>query len=383
MNSDPVDLLVKLIKCKSVTPNDDGALAVIENILKKNNFKSQRLTFGTGQDKVENLFLRLGSKRPHLCFAGHTDVVPAGDYNLWEHSPFGGDIKGNKIFGRGAVDMKGAIASFASAVINWIKDNKKFTGSISFLLTGDEEGPAINGTSKVLKWMDENNQIPDMCIVGEPTNKEEIGDTVKIGRRGSLNGKLVVYGKQGHVAYPHRALSPFTIMQKMIEPLLKGELDKGSKSFPPTNASITSIDTGNDAVNVIPSKVEVKFNIRFNEKQNPEKLEKFLRSHFDRVHKDYKVEFTCNANPFITKPGKLINYISEAIKLKTNSSIDLSTTGGTSDARFISLYCPVIEFGLVGKTMHQVNEHALIKDLKLLTEIYYEFLNKTFIEVTK
>ena len=180
MNSDPIDLLVKLIKCKSVTPNDDGALAVIENILKKNNFKSQRLTFGTGQDKVENLFLRLGSKRPHLCFAGHTDVVPAGDYNLWEHSPFGGDIKGNKIFGRGAVDMKGAIASFASAVINWIKDNKKFTGSISFLLTGDEEGPAINGTSKVLKWMDENNQIPDMCIVGEPTNKEEIGDTVKI-----------------------------------------------------------------------------------------------------------------------------------------------------------------------------------------------------------
>ena len=383
MTLDPLDLLVKLIKCKSITPNDDGALAVIENILKKNNFKSHRLIFGTGKDKVENLYLRLGSKAPHLCFAGHTDVVPAGDYSLWEHSPFGGDIKGNKIFGRGAVDMKGAIASFVSAVINWITVNKTFTGSISFLLTGDEEGPAINGTSKVLKWMDENNQIPDMCIVGEPTNKNKIGDTVKIGRRGSLNGKLVVYGKQGHVAYPYQALSPFPIMQKMIEPLLKGELDEGSKNFPPTNASITSIDTGNNAVNVIPSKVEVKFNIRFNDNQNPEKLENFLRSHFDGVHKDYKVEFTCNANPFITKPGKLINYISKAIKLKTNSSIDLSTTGGTSDARFISIYCPVIEFGLVGKTMHQVNEHALINDLKLLTEVYYEFLNKTFIEAPK
>ena len=268
MNSDAKDLLVKLINCKSVTPNDDGALSVIENALNANNFKCERLIFGSGDEKVQNLFARLGNKSPHICFAGHSDVVPEGDIKHWEFSPFDGEISDGRIFGRGAVDMKGSIASYLSAAIDWIKKNKSFDGSISFLITGDEEGPAINGTRKVLEWMEANGQIPDMCVVGEPTNTTKVGDTIKIGRRGSLNGNLTVYGEQGHVAYPHLALNPFPILMKMLEPLLEGELDKGTKNFPPTNASITSIDTGNNAVNVIPSSVKAKFNIRFNDSQD-------------------------------------------------------------------------------------------------------------------
>ena len=379
MNSDAKDLLVKLINCKSVTPNDDGALSVIENALNANNFKCERLIFGSGDEKVQNLFARLGNKSPHICFAGHSDVVPEGDIKHWEFSPFDGEISDGKIFGRGAVDMKGSIASYLSAAIDWIKKNKSFDGSISFLITGDEEGPAINGTRKVLEWMEANGQIPDMCVVGEPTNTTKVGDTIKIGRRGSLNGNLTVYGEQGHVAYPHLALNPFPILMKMLEPLLEGELDKGTKSFPPTNASITSIDTGNNAVNVIPSSVKAKFNIRFNDSQDKEKLESFLKSHFDEVYKNYEIEFSCNAEPFLTKPGKLIDVIKSAIFKKTNILADLSTTGGTSDARFISQFCPVVEFGLVGKTMHQINENVLIDDLNLLSEIYYEFLNEIFL----
>jgi len=379
VNSDAKDLLVKLINCKSVTPNDDGALSVIENALNANNFKCERLIFGSGDEKVQNLFARLGNKSPHICFAGHSDVVPEGDIKHWEFSPFDGEISDGKIFGRGAVDMKGSIASYLSAAIDWIKKNKSFDGSISFLITGDEEGPAINGTRKVLEWMEANGQIPDMCVVGEPTNTTKVGDTIKIGRRGSLNGNLTVYGEQGHVAYPHLALNPFPILMKMLEPLLEGELDKGTKNFPPTNASITSIDTGNNAVNVIPSSVKAKFNIRFNDSQDKEKLESFLKSHFDEVYKNYEIEFSCNAEPFLTKPGKLIDIIKSAIFKKTNILADLSTTGGTSDARFISQFCPVVEFGLVGKTMHQINENVLIDDLNLLSEIYYEFLNEIFL----
>ena len=379
MNFDAKDLLVKLINCKSVTPNDDGALSVIENELNANNFKCERLIFGSGDEKVQKLFSRLGNKSPHICFAGHSDVVPEGDIEHWKFSPFDGEISDGKIFGRGAVDMKGSIASYLSAAIDWIKKNKSFDGSISFLITGDEEGPAINGTRKVLEWMEANGQIPDMCVVGEPTNTTKVGDTIKIGRRGSLNGNLTVYGEQGHVAYPHLALNPFPILMKMLEPLLEGELDKGTKNFPPTNASITSIDTGNNAVNVIPSSVKAKFNIRFNDSQDKEKLESFLKSHFDEVYKNYEIEFSCNAEPFLTKPGKLIDIIKSAIFKKTNILADLSTTGGTSDARFISQFCPVVEFGLVGKTMHQINENVLIDDLNLLSEIYYEFLNEIFL----
>ena len=379
MNFDAKDLLVKLINCKSVTPNDDGALSLIENALNANNFKCERLIFGSGDEKVQNLFARLGNKSPHICFAGHSDVVPEGDIEHWKFSPFDGEISDGKIFGRGAVDMKGSIASYLSAAIDWIKKNKSFDGSISFLITGDEEGPAINGTRKVLEWMEANGQIPDMCVVGEPTNTTKVGDTIKIGRRGSLNGSLTVFGEQGHVAYPHLALNPFPILIKMLEPLLEGELDKGTKNFPPTNASITSIDTGNNAVNVIPSSVKAKFNIRFNDSQDTEKLESFLKSHFDEVYKNYEIEFSCNAEPFLTKPGKLIDVIKSAIFKKTNILADLSTTGGTSDARFISQFCPVVEFGLVGKTMHQINENVLIDDLNLLSEIYYEFLNEIFL----
>ena len=379
MCPDPKDILVKLIQCKSITPKDDGALSVIQDLLNANNFHCERLIFGSGNTKVENLFGRLGNQNPHICFAGHSDVVPEGDLKLWDYSPFGGEIKNGKIFGRGAVDMKGSIASYLSSVIKWIKNNESFKGSISFLITGDEEGPAINGTSKVLDWMKTNDQLPDMCIVGEPTNKNKVGDTVKIGRRGSLNGNLTVFGKQGHVAYPDLAVNPLPILMKMLDPMLKGKLDEGSQNFPPTNASVTSIDTGNNAVNVIPGSVKAKFNIRFNDSQDTKSLETFLISHFDKIYKDYKIEFSCNAHPFLTKPGALIDLINSAIYKKTNIKPDLSTTGGTSDARFISKYCPVVEFGLVGKTMHQINENVLIDDLNLLSEVYYEFLNGIFL----
>ena len=379
MPLDPVDLLVRLIKCKSVTPNEGGALSIIEDVLRPNHFKCERLNFGKGKERVENLFARFGDNGPHICFAGHTDVVPEGDGSSWLHPPFGGNIHEGKVFGRGAVDMKGSIAAYIGSVIKWLKVNPGFKGSLSFLITGDEEGPAVNGTIKVLNWMEENNQIPDMCLVGEPTNKLHIGDTLKIGRRGSLNGALTVFGKQGHVAYPHLAVSPFPIMTKMLEPLLTGELDKGTKDFPPSNASITSIDTGNSALNVIPSRVEAKFNIRFNDSQDAKKLEMFLKSHFDKIDKNYKVEFCSNAEPFLTQPGKLITFVKNAIKNKTQYSPDLSTSGGTSDARFIAKYCPVVEFGLVGKTMHQINENVSIEDINLLSEIYYQLLNEIFL----
>ena len=380
MYAEPKDILTKLIRCKSITPKDDGALSVIQDLLNKNNFHCERLIFGSGNDKVENLFARLGDQNPHVCFAGHTDVVPEGEIELWDYPPFSGKIENGKIFGRGAVDMKGSIASYLSSVIKWIENNQSFKGSISFLITGDEEGPAINGTSKVLDWMETNNQIPDMCIVGEPTNKNKIGDTIKIGRRGSLNGKLTVFGKQGHAAYPDLAINPFPILMEMLDPLLKGKLDNGSQNFPPSNASVTSIDTGNDAVNVIPGSVTAKFNIRFNDSQDTKSLEAFLTSHFDKTYENYKVEFSCNAQPFLTKPGTLIDMIDNAIYKKTKIKPELSTSGGTSDARFISKFCPVVEFGLVGKTMHQINENVLIDDLNLLSEVYYEFLNRIFLE---
>ena len=374
MSVDPIDLLVQLLRCVSVTPNEGGALSLLENILNQNNFACQRLLFGEKNNKIENLFARIGNGKPHICFAGHTDVVPAGNIETWKYPPFEGKIVEEKIFGRGAVDMKGSIASFVAAIIRWCENNNSFNGSLSLLITGDEEGEAINGTKRVLEWMKGNNHIPDMCIVGEPTNQNEIGDMIKIGRRGSLNGKLSVFGKQGHVAYPHLAENPFPILLEMLAPLLKGKLDEGTEFFPETTASVTSIDTGNISDNVIPLKVDAKFNIRFNDGQTKDSLGKRLKDHFDLVSKNYEVQFYSNADPFLTENNELINSISKSVNRITLKSPSLSTSGGTSDARFITKYCPVIEFGLVGKTMHQIDENVSIKDIKLLSEIYYDFI---------
>ena len=374
MSVDPIDLLVQLLRCVSVTPNEGGALSLLENILNQHNFACQRLLFGEKNNKIENLFARIGNGKPHICFAGHTDVVPAGNIETWKYPPFEGKIVEEKIFGRGAVDMKGSIASFVAAIIRWCENNNSFNGSLSLLITGDEEGEAINGTKRVLEWMKGNNHIPDMCIVGEPTNQNEIGDMIKIGRRGSLNGKLSVFGKQGHVAYPHLAENPFPILLEMLAPLLKGKLDDGTEFFPETTASVTSIDTGNISDNVIPLKVDAKFNIRFNDGQTKDSLGKRLKDHFDLVSKNYEVQFYSNADPFLTENNELINSISKSVNRITLKSPSLSTSGGTSDARFITKYCPVIEFGLVGKTMHQIDENVSIKDIKLLSEIYYDFI---------
>ena len=374
-----IDLLKKLIQCKSITPYEGGALTLLEKILKQNNFECYRLKFGNNEEMVENLFARFGEGEPHICFAGHTDVVPAGNLGSWSHPPFEGKIFKDTIYGRGAVDMKGAIAAYVSATISWIKANQRFKGSLSFLITGDEEGEAQNGTKMVLEWMKKNNHIPDFCIVGEPTSKKKLGDMIKIGRRGSLSGKLTVFGKQGHVAYPDEAINPFPILNKMLNPILNSDFDDGSEHFPKSTSNVTSIDCNNTAYNVIPENVEAKFNIRFSDKFTQKSLEEMLVKHFDSVHRNYKVEFFCNAEPFLTKPDKLVEKISKAIQKFTNINPVLSTTGGTSDARFISKFCQVIEFGLVGQTAHQVDEKVSIKEIELLAMIYKEILETSLI----
>ena len=305
--------------------------------------------------------------------------MPPGDRDEWGEDPFSGVVIDGKLFGRGSADMKSAIASFISAVQRY-KSNvgEEIPGSISLLITGDEEGPAINGTIKVLDWMSKNNELIDACIVGEPTNPDHLGQMIKIGRRGSFTGWLTVMGVQGHTAYPHLAENPLSKLVKMLEPLAEEQLDQGTDYFPPTTVAISSIDTGNSATNVIPQKVTASFNIRFNDSRTAEDLEEWLRGHFDSVGGSYQLETACSSNAFITEPGALSEDLISAIKDVVGSSPEMSTTGGTSDARFIRKYCPVVEFGIVGKTMHKINEHVEIKDVELLTDIYTELLDRFF-----
>ena len=317
--------------------------------------------------------------RPNFCFAGHSDVVPPGDRDGWGEDPFSGVIIDGKLFGRGSSDMKSAIASFVSAAHRYIlKVDEELPGSISLLITGDEEGPAINGTTKVLDWMSNNNEVIDACIVGEPTNPDYLGQMIKIGRRGSFTGWLTVTGVQGHTAYPHLAENPLSKLVKMLEPLAEEQLDRGTEYFPPTTAAISSIDTGNSASNVIPQKVTASFNIRFNDSRTAEDIEKWLRAHFDSVGANYTLETACSSNAFITEPGALSDDLVSAVKAVVGVHPEMSTTGGTSDARFIRKFCPVIEFGVVGKTMHKLNEHVEVKDVELLTDIYTELLDRFF-----
>ncbi|MDC0432881.1 succinyl-diaminopimelate desuccinylase [bacterium] len=377
---DPIELSQRLIRCPSVTPIEGGALDELQAVLEKIGFKCTRLVFSEpGTPDVDNLYARIGEDGPNFCFAGHSDVVPPGHSSEWSGDPFSGMIADGKLFGRGSSDMKSAIAAFVAAAERFIKEKfDKGSFSISLLITGDEEGPAINGTVKVLEWMEKNNEKIDSCIVGEPTNPDFLGGMAKIGRRGSLTGWLTVFGTQGHTAYPHLADNPLSRLVKMLAPLSEETLDEGTKYFPPTTVAIASIDTGNSASNVIPNKATATFNIRFNDSKTSEEIENWLRNIFEEVGGKFELETACSSNAFITQPGALSKDLVDSVKEVTGLSPELSTTGGTSDARFIRKYCPVIEFGGVGKTMHKINEHVELEDIRVLSDIYLALLRRFF-----
>ena len=375
-----VELTTKLIRCESITPNSAGAIELLISYLEPLGFKCEKISFGEGIEKVENLYARLGTKDPNICFAGHVDVVPTGDIKKWSINPFGGEIKEGKIWGRGAADMKSGIAAFVSSVSEFLAKEKKFeqVGSISFLITCDEEGKAINGTKKVVEWLQEKQEKITACIVGEPTNVNEMGDTIKVGRRGSFTGFLKVKGVQGHVGYPHLAENPINSLIKMLEPFVKIYLDGGTENFQPSSVMVTSIDVDNDATNVIPAEARATFNIRFNNLHTINSLELMIKNEFDKITKNYEFNYYCNAEPFLTSDDFLKSTIEKSIKNVVNIKPKQSTSGGTSDARFISKICPVIEFGLVGKTMHKIDENVDVEDITKLVSIYSLFLSNYF-----
>ena len=376
----PIELTSELIQCKSITPKSEGSLDIIISYLEPLGFNCEKIDFGEGIEKVENLYARFGTMEPNIAFAGHVDVVPTGDINNWSINPFGGEVKEGKVWGRGAADMKSGIAAFIAAVSDFLKYNKnlKEFGSISFIITSDEEGKAINGTKKVVDWLKGKSEIISGCIVGEPTNVTRMGDTLKIGRRGSFTGSLTVTGIQGHVGYPHLADNPINSLLKMLEPFSKIYLDEGTKDFQPSSIMITSIDVNNDASNVIPGEVKAKFNIRFNTLHSASSLKAMLEKQFSDVTSNYKFDFFCNAEPFLTNDDFLKTTLQKAIQKVVNINPEKSTSGGTSDARFISKICPVIEFGLVGKTMHKIDENVEVNDIINLTKIYNQFLFNYF-----
>jgi succinyl-diaminopimelate desuccinylase len=377
-----LDLCRKLIQCPSVTPQDGGALGALEAALKASGFETHRVTFSApGTPDVDNLYARIGKSAPAFAFAGHTDVVPVGAAEKWTHGPFSGDVVEGSVFGRGAADMKGAIAAFVSAAIDFVAGHGMEKGSIAFLITGDEEGPSINGTEKLLRWAYERGERIDHCLVGEPTNPHALGDMIKIGRRGSLNGTLTVHGRQGHVAYPERAKNPIPGLIVLLDALIAEPLDPGTDHFDASNLEITSIDVGNPAFNVIPAEAKAKFNIRFNDLWTPDTLAAELRRRLEHVAhgESYRLAFEpCNALAFVTEPDAFTELVAGVIEKKTGRRPKLSTTGGTSDARFIRAYCPVLEFGLVGATMHMVDEHVAVADIDVLTEIYKSILEAYF-----
>ncbi len=420
MSTDAIDLCRALLRCPSVTPQDGGSLSVLEAALKQAGFSTHRVTFSApGTPDIDNLYARIGTTAPLVVFAGHTDVVPVGDAARWRYNPFSAELAEGAVWGRGAADMKGAIAAFASAAIDYVASNRMEKGSIGFLITGDEEGPSINGTEKLIRWAYERGERFDHCIVGEPTNPEALGDMIKIGRRGSLNGTLVVHGRQGHVAYPERADNPIPQLLRLCDGLLAKPLDAGTAHFSASNLEIVSIDVGNPAFNVIPAEARARFNIRFNDLWTPETLEAELRGRLEAAEDsaayakppsvqagvmagldpalqactsgawmpgsstgmtakgpdiepwNYTLSFEpCNALAFVTEPDSFTDLVAGVIEKRTGRRPKLSTTGGTSDARFIRAYCPVLEFGLVGATMHMVDERVAVEDIGILQEIY-------------
>ena len=378
-----VSLAKDLVKCQSVTPKDDGAINVVAKSLKKLGFKCQIMEFQEkGTAKIKNLYARIGKSSPNFCFAGHTDVVPVGDLKSWTVNPFGGVIKNQKLIGRGVSDMKGSIACFISAVSEFLKKNKKLKGSISFLITGDEETIAINGTQKVIEKLIQKKEKIDFCIVGEPTNENKLGDMIKIGRRGSITGHLTILGTQGHVAYSYTYNNPSTVIVEILNNIKKLKLDSGNKDFQPSNLEVTKITIDNTADNVVPAEAKASFNIRFNNLHTSSSLKKKLNKIFSSITKkskaNYKIKYNVSGESFLTKPSKTVYMIKNVIKKSTKINPVLSTTGGTSDARFIKKIAPCIEFGLIAKTIHQVDEMARVADLKKLKNIYLDILVNYF-----
>ena len=375
--SDPLALAQALIRCASVTPADAGAQDVLAAALEAIGFIVTRLRFGD----IENLYARIGTQAPHICFAGHTDVVPAGAAN-WSAGPFDGDVRDGVLYGRGACDMKGAIAAFIAGAADHLKARQPFElsgapqGSISLLITGDEEGPAIDGTVRVLEWMQANNQVPDFCIVGEPTNPSALGDMIKVGRRGSVNMTLTVHGIQGHVAYPHRVDNPIHRLVRIAAALTAAPIDAGSAFFEPTSIQVTSIDVGNTATNVVPASAKLMLNIRFNERHSGASLAAWVRATAERHAERFDLDVSISGESFLTPAGPEIEALTAAIAEATGRQPKLDTGGGTSDARFIARYCPVAEFGLVGQTMHQVDERVPVDELRDLARIYRAVLDK-------
>jgi succinyl-diaminopimelate desuccinylase len=381
---DALSIARDLVRCPSVTPADAGALGVLEGILKGAGFETHRVTFGEpGTADIDNLYARIGTEAPHLTFAGHTDVVPPGDEAAWSHGAFSGEVRGGFLYGRGAVDMKGGIACSLAAVLQYLADHGgKPKGSISFLITGDEENISINGTIKLLQWVAARGEKFDHCVLGEPSNQEVLGDCIKVGRRGSQSGTLYVDGVQGHVAYPHRAANPVPDISRLIVAISDEPLDYGSAQFQASNLEFTSVDVGNSASNVIPGQARAKFNIRFNDHHTQATLRELVEARLVKAAgnriKARIVWEPSNSNVFVTKPGPFTDLAVAAIEQITGRKPELSTSGGTSDARFIASYCPVIEFGLVGQTMHGIDERAAVSDLEKLTRIYRGILDRYF-----
>lgn len=389
--SDPVANLEALVRCASVTPADDGALAALAGMLEPMGFRVEQVVAREeGTPDITNLYARLGREGPHLMFAGHTDVVPVGDEAAWTHPPFAAEIEDGVLYGRGAVDMKGGIACFVAAVARYLDTHGELPGSVSFVITGDEEGPSLNGTIKLLEWAAAKGEHWDACLVGEPTNPEKLGEMIKIGRRGSLSGRITVHGVQGHVAYPHLADNPVSGMLQLATALMNPPFDYGTDDFQPSNMEVVTIDVGNSAVNVIPAKARAAFNIRFNDTWTAESLQAEIVRRLERAAREGRLRpgrdpvrytLTWGERPsevFLTRNDGLIASLSEAVARVTGREPRLSTTGGTSDARFIKDYCPVVEFGLVGQTMHMVDERVPVADLEELTRIYLAFLERWF-----
>ncbi|MDE2444762.1 MAG: succinyl-diaminopimelate desuccinylase [Alphaproteobacteria bacterium] len=381
--TDPVEILQALIRCPSVTPHDAGALGVLEQHLTDAGFTCHRLVFKQdGTPDIANLFARIGTADPHLCFAGHTDVVPVGDDKDWSHPPFAAEIHGGEIYGRGATDMKGSVAAFAAAAMDFVKEHGTDKGSISFLITGDEEGPAINGTVKVLEWMKKFHHVPDHCLVGEPSCVDELGDTIKIGRRGSLSFTVTVEGKQGHVAYPEKTDNPVPKLARFVDVISTTPLDKGNNQFGPSSLAVTTFDVDNKATNVVPARATAKFNIRYSTVHTYDTLRDWVSGHVAKVKAElggtWIIQSSEGAEAFITEPGAFVGIVQDAVEQDTGLLPKLSTSGGTSDARFIKDYCPVLEFGPTNATIHQVDERINVEELKATTRIYRRILDSYF-----
>jgi succinyl-diaminopimelate desuccinylase len=379
----PVPILQALVRCPSVTPAEGGALDYLEQLLKGSGFCTVRLPFSEpGTADIDNLYARLGSGRPHFCFAGHTDVVPPGRESDWTYPPFAGVLAGGQVWGRGAVDMKGGIAAFADATLALVKENR-LGGSVSLLITGDEEDRAINGTAKVVAWMRENGEVPDHCLVGEPTSRERLGDVVRIGRRGSVHFHLTTVGRQGHVAYPESVINPIHMLARMIDRLHSEPLDSGNEWFGPSTLQFVTADTGNPSVNVVPGRATAEFNVRYNTLQTPDGLADWVRQRCDQVVTElggnYDLDIQPKSSAFVTAPGPLVDLVRESIEEQTGIIPEVNTGGGTSDARFIKDLCPVVEFGPVSRTIHQVDERISVEELQALSHIYHRILERYFV----